>query len=249
MLKMKLQYFGHLMRRVDSLEKTLMLGGIGGRRRRGQQRMRWLDGITDLMDMSLSKLGGWWWPGKPGVLESTGSQRVGHDWLNWQLLSSVKGYRTRTRKHCCESLNWNEVRKHKGPLLLHLCITKGFSSPWRKHWRCVWAEGKWKLVITIRKNYSKTRSCAYNQQHWRSLNSFYCSVDPHKEGPTAILLMDASQAFEGNRKQHMALLFYPLEEWFPNGKFFSFKKPVSFCFKAKLSQDFQFLLLPVRTEW
>ena len=56
MLKLKLQYFGHLMRRVDSLEKTLMLGGIGGRRRRGQQRMRWLDGITDLMDVSLSVL-------------------------------------------------------------------------------------------------------------------------------------------------------------------------------------------------
>ena len=59
MLKLKLQYFGHFMRRVDSLEKTLRLGGIGGRRRRGQQWMRWLDGITDLMGMSLSKPGSW----------------------------------------------------------------------------------------------------------------------------------------------------------------------------------------------
>ena len=99
--------FWPLMRRVDSLEKTLMLGGIGGRRRRGRQRMRWLDGITDSMDIVwLNSVSGWW-TGRPGVLRLMGSQRVEHDWeteLNWTELDKdhlfyVLWYKS-VGKHC-----------------------------------------------------------------------------------------------------------------------------------------------------
>ena len=86
MLKLKLQYFHYLMWRTDSLEKTLMLGKIEGRRRRGWERMRWLDGITDSRTRVWVNSGSWWWTGRPGVLQSMRSQRVRHDWgteLNW----------------------------------------------------------------------------------------------------------------------------------------------------------------------
>ena len=81
MLKLKLQYFGYLMWRTDSLEKTLMLGKFEGRRRRGRQRMRCLDVITDRSTWVWAVSGRRWWTGKPGVLQTMGSQKVGHDWV------------------------------------------------------------------------------------------------------------------------------------------------------------------------
>ena len=86
MLKLKLQYFSHLMRRTDSLEKTMLLGKIEDGRRKERQRMRWLDDLTDLMDVSWTSSGIWCWTGKPGILQSMGLQRVGHKLVtevNW----------------------------------------------------------------------------------------------------------------------------------------------------------------------
>ena len=114
MLKLKLQYFGHLMRRADSFEKTLMLGKIEGGRRRGQQRMRWLDGINDSMDMSLSKPGSWWWTGRPGALQSMGSQRVTDDWateVNWKV------YRRLYRTNLLYDITWRDVMHILGQML------------------------------------------------------------------------------------------------------------------------------------
>ena len=91
MLKLKLHYFGHLMRRADSLEKSLMLGGIGGRRRRGQQRMRcWMASLSRWTWVWVNSRS-WWWTGRPGVLRFMGSQRVRHDWateLSWRSLQN-----------------------------------------------------------------------------------------------------------------------------------------------------------------
>ena len=87
MLKLKLQYFDHLMQRTDSLEMTLMLGKIEGQRRMGQQRVRWLDGIPFPWTWVWASSGSWWWTGKPRVLQSMGSQSVGHNWATELLYS------------------------------------------------------------------------------------------------------------------------------------------------------------------
>ena len=122
MLKLKRQYFGHLMWRADSFEKTLMLGKIEGRRRRGRQRMRWLDGITDSMTWVWMDSGSWWWTGRPGVLRFMGWQRVGQDWateLNWKHVCGSN------ELGCCNIIVW-KIKLQPVQKPISLAILTGF---------------------------------------------------------------------------------------------------------------------------
>ena len=140
MLKMKLQNFGHMMGRTDSFENILILGRIEGGRRRGWQRMRWLDGITDSMDMILSKSGSWWWTGRPGVLQSMGLQRVEHYWvseLKWTLL---------------DCLNINSVY----PLTIQM-VKENMS---------IWKRNVIPIDFSLRVNLREKKKTAKNQHFW-----------------------------------------------------------------------------------
>ena len=149
MLKLKLQYFGLLMRRADSLEKTLILGKIEGRRRRGQQRMRCLDGIMDSTDMSLQTYGAnsrsWWWTGKPGMLQSMGSQRVRHVWLTEQQQKYIW--------ICCRH-HVSLKLKHLGTIPKNKDILLYTSFYWKWEWfkKCKWrsseTEAREGIIIT-----------------------------------------------------------------------------------------------------
>ena len=108
MLKLKVQYFDHLMGKIDSLEKTLRLGKIEGRRRREWQRMRWLDGLTDQWTWVCSSSRIWWWTGQPGVLQSMGLQRVGHDWVT----------ELRVWKYRSSFVLWNESVSMVSPMII-----------------------------------------------------------------------------------------------------------------------------------
>ena len=135
MLKLKLQCFGHLMQRADSFEKILTLGKTEGRRIRGWQSMGWLDGIPSSMTWIWVNSGSWWWTGRPGMLQSMGSQRVGHNWateVNWTEPYQVLQYSLQDAQAILYPINWpqcltdNHLVISLVELECHtLCINKG----------------------------------------------------------------------------------------------------------------------------
>ena len=167
MLKLKFQYFGHLKRRVDTLEKTLMLGGIGGRMRRGRQRMRWLHGITDSMEWVRVNSGSWWWTGRPGMLRFMGSQRVGHDWTELMFNpSTVYSVDTFLTLNCPPILTcFLNSTKQKNPKTYSLISENckscpvSFTSLWKPH-----LIGLWFLIL-----FTRTSWCEFNCVYTQSL--------------------------------------------------------------------------------
>ena len=171
MLKLKFQYFGHPMQRADPFEKTLMLGKIEGRRRRGRQRMRWLDGITDSMDMNLSKFQDWWWTGRPGVLQSM-LQRIRHDWateLNWTVVKNPPANAGDTREAGSIPGSGRSPGVGKGTLLQYPCLENSMGrGAW---WATVHGAAKSRMQLctvqsTVRRDtgvsaVSQKRSCEY----------------------------------------------------------------------------------------
>ena len=159
-LKLKLQYFAHLIQRADSLERILMLGKIKGNRRRGRQRMRWLDGITGSMDMSWANSWRWWKTGKPGVLQTIKWQRVGHDWLIEQQL------------HCTLVilLNYFFIHLLNGDNNLDLLKWLGF------YFFKVNCHNSYNHTLN---NFFKTMSIWYNGSENVSPSVISCSLRPH----------------------------------------------------------------------